>query len=108
MAANRTRVDRRSRTLASLLELKAEAHTAQSKAPPWIGDACLLDSDNLGGMGGAICSPCDRENRTMASPPVWSAGDSVFAVQGDRPAGMRRDRRDDRFAVFAFELTNDG
>ena len=48
MAANRTRVDRGSRTLASLLELKAEAHTAQSKAPPWIRDACLLDSDNLG------------------------------------------------------------
>jgi hypothetical protein len=100
MAADRTRLDRRSRTLGGLVELKAEAHTPQSKAPPWIGDACLLDSDNLGGVGGAIWSSCDRENRTMASPPVWSAGDILFAVQGDRPAGMHRDRRERQILLF--------
>jgi hypothetical protein len=57
MAADRAWFDRRSRTLAGLLELTAEAHTIQSKAPPWIGDAGLLASNNLGGMSGAMGGP---------------------------------------------------
>jgi hypothetical protein len=77
MAADRAWFDRRSRTLAGLLELTAEAHTTQSKTPPWISDACLLVSNNLGGMSGAM------------------------------GGHVRRNRRDDRFAVFALGLIDD-
>jgi len=47
------------------------------------GDAYLLDRDNLGGIGRAVASAHVMANVTIASPAVWSAGDSVFvALQG--------------------------
>ena len=47
------------------------------------GDAYLLDRDNLGGIGRAIASAHVIANVAIASPAVWSAGDSVFvALQG--------------------------
>jgi hypothetical protein len=47
------------------------------------GDAYLLDRDNLGGIGRAVATAHVMANVTIASPAVWSAGDSVFvALQG--------------------------
>jgi outer membrane protein assembly factor BamB len=47
------------------------------------GDAYLLDRDDLGGIGRAVASAHVMANVTIASPAVWSAGDSVFvALQG--------------------------
>jgi hypothetical protein len=47
------------------------------------GDAYLLDRDDLGGVGRAVATAHVMANVTIASPAVWTAGDSVFiALQG--------------------------
>jgi hypothetical protein len=47
------------------------------------GDAYLLDRDNLGGIGRAVATAHVMANTTIASPAVWTVGDSVFvALQG--------------------------
>jgi hypothetical protein len=44
------------------------------------GDAYLLDRDNLGGIGAELVSAHVTPSRAIASPAVWSAGDSVFVA----------------------------
>jgi len=47
------------------------------------GDAYLIDRDNLGGIGHPLLTEHVMANVTIASPAVWSVGDSVFvALQG--------------------------
>jgi hypothetical protein len=44
------------------------------------GDAYLMDRDNLGGIGGELGKAHITQERAIASPAVWSAGDGVLVA----------------------------
>ena len=56
------------------------------------GDAYLIDRDRLGGIGGQLLSAHVSPLRIVASPAVWSAGDSVFVALQDDGANCPPDK----------------